>query len=98
MTLRLEDSGHLLVGTGNPGPGVPRRSRRQGVPRLDTPYQEVRAINVGANGLVYAAALNGRPSGGGADPTGAPRADTRAHTECVHGDHVVRHHRRAGDP
>jgi hypothetical protein len=83
MTLRFEDSGHLLVGTGNPGRVFRVDPAGKGFLALDTPYQEVRAINVGANGLVYAAAQNGRPSGGGAEPAQAPPVPTPAPTPSV---------------
>ncbi|MGE0461466.1 MAG: hypothetical protein AB7Q16_08865 [Vicinamibacterales bacterium] len=72
MTLRFEASGQLLVGTGSPGRVFRVDTVGKGFLALDTPYQEVRAIKVDGQGLVYAAAQNGRPSGGGAEAPDAP--------------------------
>lgn len=72
MTLRFEASGHLLVGTGGPGRVFRVDTAGKGFLALDTPYQEVRTIKVDGEGVIYAAAQNGRPSGGGSEAADTP--------------------------
>jgi hypothetical protein len=62
MTLAFDSGGQLLVGTGSPGRVFRVDPNGKGFLVLDTPYQEVRAIRVTDNGLIYAAAQNARPS------------------------------------
>ena len=83
MTLRMEPSGTMLVGTGSPGRVFRVDTAGKGFLALDTPYQEVRAIRLDAKGLIYAAALNGQPSEGGADTTESPSAPTPPSTPSV---------------
>jgi hypothetical protein len=83
MTLRFEPSGQLLVGTGGPGRIFRVDPAGKGFLALDTPYQEVRTIKVDARGLVYAAAQNGRPSGGAAEAPEPPAAPTPAPVPSV---------------
>ena len=97
MTLRLEPSGTMLVGTGSPGRVFRVDTAGKGFLALDTPYQEVRAIRLDAKGLIYAAALNGQPSERRQrHHRCAGRAHSPAHAQRVHRDAVVRDHRRAG--
>lgn len=88
MTLTFEPSGHLLVGTGGPGRVFRVDTAGKGFLALDTPYQEVRAIEVDGRGLVYAAAQNGRPSGGGQEPADAPTPPTPTPVPSVSTDIV----------
>jgi WD40 repeat protein len=80
-SLAFDDSGNLLVGTGNPGRVVRVDAEGKGFVLLDSPYDEIRSIRPGARGVVYVAALSGRPSqsgssGGSEIVTTAPAADT----------------------
>ncbi len=72
MTLTFDREGQLLVGTGSPGRVFRVDSTGKGFLALDTPYQEVRAIRVAADGLIYAAAQNARPSTPAVETTDAP--------------------------
>jgi hypothetical protein len=83
MTLRMEPSGTMLVGTGSPGRVFRVDTAGKGFLTLDTPYQEVRGIRLDGKGLIYAAALNGQPSEGGSDNTDAPAPPTPPATPSV---------------
>lgn len=74
MTLAFDPEGRLLIGTGTPGRVFRVERDGKGFLVLDTPYQEVRAIRVTDDGLVYAAAQNARPSTPSQDTTDASPA------------------------
>jgi hypothetical protein len=89
MALTFDQAGNLLVGTGTPGRVVRVDAAGKGFVLLDSPYDEIRTLRVGARGLVYVAALSGRPSTGGSGSTGsdsggaAPAAENRPLTPSV---------------
>jgi len=80
--LAFDKAGNLLVGTEAPGKVFRVDADAKGFVLLDTPFQEIRGLRFDDKGLLYAAALNGRPSGGSGSttPTGAgndqPSSDT----------------------
>jgi sugar lactone lactonase YvrE len=65
VSLALERSGQLLVGTGSPGRVFRVDGEGKGFLLLDTPYQEVRALRLDGQGVLYAAAQSGRSPQGG---------------------------------
>jgi hypothetical protein len=72
-SLAFDQSGNLLVGTGTPGRVLRVDAEGKGFVLLDSPYEEIRTIRLGSRGLVYVAALSGRPTTGGA---GAGNSDS----------------------
>jgi hypothetical protein len=72
-SLAFDQSGNLLVGTGTPGRVLRVDAEGWGFVLLDSPYEEIRTIRLGSRGLVYVAALSGRPSTGAA---GAGNSDS----------------------
>ena len=70
-SLAFDQSGNLLVGTGTPGRVLRVDAEGKGFVLLDSPYEEIRTIRLGSGGLVYVAALSGRPSAAGSG-TGNP--------------------------
>jgi hypothetical protein len=84
MTLGVEPSGALLVGTAGPGRVFRVDAAKKGFLLLDTPFQEIRSIRLNDGGLIYVAALNGKPSsGGGNDTAETPPAPTPPPTASV---------------
>jgi hypothetical protein len=75
----MDRSGNLLVGTESPGKVIRVDSDGKGFVLLDTPYQEIRGLRFDDKGQLYAAALNGRPGGGGA-PTPSTGTDQPVET------------------
>ena len=61
----FDKAGNLLVGTGSPGKVL--RLDPQGKPfvLLDSPFQEIRTLRFDDKGVLYAAAISGRPATGG---------------------------------
>lgn len=62
LVLAFDRDGNLLAGTGSPGRVFRIDSTGKGFVLLDSPYREIRAIRVAADGTLYAAALSDRPS------------------------------------
>jgi hypothetical protein len=73
MTLAFDGEGRALIGTGGPGRVFRVDAAGSGFLLLDTPYQEVRALRLAGDGVIHAAALNGRTQGA---PAGADSGDT----------------------
>jgi hypothetical protein len=69
MSLTVEPSGALLVGTAGPGRVFRVSAANKGFLVLDTPYQEVRTMRLDAAGMIYVAALSGKPASGGSSDT-----------------------------
>jgi hypothetical protein len=61
--LAIDKTGNLIVGTESPGKVMRVDSDGKGFVLLDTPYQEIRGLRFDDKGQLYAAALNGRPTG-----------------------------------
>ncbi|MQA30162.1 MAG: hypothetical protein GEU82_10025 [Luteitalea sp.] len=62
--LAIDKVGNLIVGTESPGRVLRVDSNAKGFLLLDTPFQEIRSLRFDANGMLFAAAVNGRsPSG-----------------------------------
>jgi sugar lactone lactonase YvrE len=68
-SLAFDKSGNLLVGTGTPGRVLRVDPSGKAFVLLDTPFQEIRSMRFDDKGALYVAALNGRATGGGAQPT-----------------------------
>jgi len=79
--LTFDQAGNLLVGTGTPGRVLRVDADGKGFVLLDSPFDEIRTLRLGSRGLVYAAALSGRPSSGSSagssdSGTAAPVSDS----------------------
>ena len=74
MALAVDKAGNLLVGTGSPGRVLRIDADAKAFVLLDSPFDEVHALHFDDKGLLYVAALSGRPSSGGAAP---PALDDR---------------------
>lgn len=77
--LAFDQAGNLLVGTGTPGRVLRVDAGGKGFVLLDSPFDEIRTLRFGERGMVYVAALSGRPSSGAppaaAEGTPFPSAD-----------------------
>lgn len=69
MTLAFDRAGDLIAGTGSPGRVIRIDPAGKPFVLLDSPFQEIHAIRVGAGGAIYAAALSGTPPAGAPAPT-----------------------------
>jgi hypothetical protein len=67
--LAFDRSGNLIVGTGSPGRVVKVEPDGKGFVLLDSPFQEIRSVRFDDKGMLYAAALSGRPSSSNSSPT-----------------------------
>ncbi len=67
LSLTFDREGRLLAGTGSPGRVFRIGPDGRGFVLLDSPYREVRALRVAADGSIYAAALSDRPAASGGD-------------------------------
>jgi hypothetical protein len=86
-TLRLQTGGALIVGTANPARVFRVDGPNKGFLLLDTPFKEVRAVRGDNKGVLYVAALNGKPSaGGGEDRDETPPTPTPPPTPSVSTD------------
>lgn len=96
MALTLDRNGSLLVGTGSPGKIIRVDADGKGFVLLDSPFQEIRTLRFDDRGMLYAAALSGRPptggapvvpdlggSAAGADPGRAPIASVSAEITSI---------------
>lgn len=63
-SLIVDREGQVLVGTESPGRVFRVNDQGRGFLLLDTPFQEIRTLRFDENGMLYAAAVNGRPSSG----------------------------------
>lgn len=75
MSLAFDREGRLLAGTGAPGRLFRIEATGRAFVLLDSPYGELRTLRVDPAGVVYAAAVSGRPGTGGAtgaEPVRAP--------------------------
>jgi hypothetical protein len=65
LALGFDASGRLMAGTESPGRIFRFEARSDRTPRafvlLDSPFREIRALRLGPNGALYAAAVSGRP-------------------------------------
>src|SRR5204863_9881135 len=69
MALAFDKAGNLLAGTGTPGKVLRIDSEGKAFVLLDSPFQEIRALRFDDKGMLYVAALSGRPGAGGAPVT-----------------------------
>jgi hypothetical protein len=67
LSLTFDKEGRLLAGTGSPGRVFRIDGEGRGFVLLDSPYREIRALRVAADGAIYAAALSDRPAASGGD-------------------------------
>jgi len=88
VSLALDKSGNVIAGTESPGRIF--RIDKDGKPfvLLDSPYKEIHALRIAADGTIYATAFSGAPGGedraSPAVPSGAePPAPTRAPVPSV---------------
>mgnify|MGYP006272570435 CR=1 FL=1 len=74
MALAFDRDGRLLAGTGAPGRVFRFDAAGRPFVLLDSSYGEIRALRVDPAGSIYAAAVSGRPAGGGtaAEPSRTP--------------------------
>jgi hypothetical protein len=63
-SLAFERGGQLLASTDSPGRVLRIDSAGKAFALIDSPFREMRALRVGTDGVVYAAAVNGKSSGG----------------------------------
>src|SRR6185436_4456409 len=64
--LAFDKSGNLLAGTGSPGKVLRIDAEGKAFVLLDSPFQEIRTLRFDDKGMLYVAALSGRPGAGGA--------------------------------
>src|SRR5437899_147507 len=64
--LAFDKAGNLLAGTGTPGKVLRIDAEGKAFVLLDSPFQEIRSLRFDDKGMVYVAALSGRPGAGGA--------------------------------
>src|SRR5580765_2805406 len=62
--LTFDKAGNVIAGTESPGKVVRIDATGKGFVLLDTPFQEIRSLRFDEKGMLYVAAMNGRPSGG----------------------------------
>jgi hypothetical protein len=67
LSLTFDRDNRLLAGTGSPGRVFRIDAEGRGFVLLDSPYREIRALRVAADGAIYAAALSDRPAASGGD-------------------------------
>jgi outer membrane protein assembly factor BamB len=67
LSLSFDGEHRLLAGTGSPGRVFRIDADGRGFVLLDSPYREIRALRVGSDGAIYAAALSDRPAASGGD-------------------------------
>jgi SMP-30/Gluconolactonase/LRE-like region len=77
--LLFDKAGNLIVGTESPGRVFRVDASGKGFVLLDTPFQEIRSLRFDAKGMLFAAAVNGRSTGGNA-PTVPADSGTPAPT------------------
>jgi sugar lactone lactonase YvrE len=65
----FDKAGNLIVGTESPGKVLRIDAEGKAFVLLDSPFQEIRALRYDDKGMLYVAALSGRPSSGAAPPT-----------------------------
>jgi hypothetical protein len=70
MALAFDRDGNLLAGTGSPGRVFRIDANGKGFVLLDSPHREIRALKVGPDHSIYAAALSDRPASSGGDTSG----------------------------
>jgi WD40 repeat protein len=75
MTLAFDREGRLLAGTETPGRVFQIDASGKPFVLLESPYNEIHTLRVDSNGVIYAAALSGRPT------TPAPAGPTRVEPE-----------------
>jgi sugar lactone lactonase YvrE len=67
--LTFDKSGNLIAGTGSPGKVLRIDASGKAFVLLDSPFQEIRTLRLDDKGMLYVAALSGRPGTGGAPVT-----------------------------
>jgi hypothetical protein len=74
MSLAFDRDGRLLAGTGAPGRLFRIEASGRAFVLLDSTYGELRTLRVDQGGVIYAAAVTGRPAGGvaGGEPVRTP--------------------------
>ena len=74
-SLIFDRTGQLLASTDSPGRVLRIDPAGKAFALVDSPFRELRALRLGADGAVYAAALNGKRSTGDDRSSSAPVAD-----------------------
>jgi hypothetical protein len=80
VSLAVTKSGELIAGTESPGRIFRIDASGKAFVLLDSPYREIHALRIGADGTIYAAAVSATPPSGGSDrptepsPTDAGRS------------------------
>jgi hypothetical protein len=72
VALSFQPDGQLLAGTESPGRLFRIDRTGKAFLLLDSTYQEIHAVRMDAQGIIYVAALNGRPSTSGAGASSIP--------------------------
>jgi SMP-30/gluconolaconase/LRE-like protein len=67
--LAFDKGGNLLAGTGSPGKVLRIDAEGKAFVLLDSPYQEIRTLRLDDKGMLYVAAISGRPGAGVAPVT-----------------------------
>src|SRR5436309_5863781 len=67
--LAFDKAGNLLAGTGTPGKVLRIDAEGKAFVVMDSPFQEIRTLRFDDKGMLYVAALSGRPGAGGAPVT-----------------------------
>jgi len=63
IALAFDRDGRLIIGTESPGRVFQVDQSGKPFVLLDSPFNEIHALRVDGNGVIYAAALNGKPQG-----------------------------------
>jgi sugar lactone lactonase YvrE len=75
MTLAFDREGRLLAGTETPGRVFQIDASGKPFVLLESPYNEIHTLRVDPNGVIYAAALSGRPATTGPATPARPEPD-----------------------
>lgn len=80
-SLVVDPQGQLLVGTESPGRVLRVSAAGKPFVVLDSPYREIRGLRVGRDGVIFAAAVNGKPAA--EDRPAAPPAGEAPKAQAV---------------
>jgi sugar lactone lactonase YvrE len=77
VSLALAPNGDLLAGTESPGRVFRIDASGKAFVLVDSPYREIHALRVAADGTIYAVAVSGSPGASADRPADLPAADPR---------------------
>ena len=83
MALAFDREGRLLAGTESPGRVFQIDASGKPFVLLDSPYNEIHALRVASDGVVYAAAVGGRPASPPPEPPPQPVATVTAEVTAI---------------